>query len=66
MNKIFLSQYDKECLSLSITELVAKYPNIPVQQLESDKQEINNVCCELNQRRFLKWLAKNKRYIWRF
>jgi hypothetical protein len=66
MNKAYLSEYDKDCLSLSVAELVAKYPNVPIQQLESDKEEIEEVCCELNQRRFLKWLAKNMRYIWRF
>lgn len=66
MNKEFLSEYDKDCLSHSIAELVAKYPNIPVQQLESDKREIENVYCELNQHRFRRWLAKNKRFIWRF
>ena len=66
MNNAYLSQYDKDCLSLSLAELVAKYPNISVQQLESDKREIENVCCELNQHRFRRWLAKNKRFIWRF
>lgn len=66
MNKIYLSDYDKACLSLSLPELVAKYPNISVQQIESDKKEIEEVCCELNQRRFRRWLAKNKHLIWRF
>lgn len=66
MNNAYLSQYDKDCLSFSLAELVAKYPNIAVEQLKSDKKEIEEVCCELNQRRFLKWLGKNKRYIWRF
>ena len=66
MNKAYLSEYDKDCLSLSVAELVAKYPNVPIQQLESDKKEIEEVCCELNQRRFLKWLRKNKNLVWRF
>lgn len=66
MNKMYLSQYDKDCLSLSVAELVAKYPNVPIQQLESDKKEIEEVCCELNQHRCRRWLAKNMRYIWRF
>jgi len=66
MNKAYLTQYDKDCLSLSVAELVAKYPNISVEQIKSDKKEIENECCELNQRRFLKWLRKNKNLVWRF
>lgn len=66
MDKAYLSNYEKDLLTLPIADLVGKYPNVPRQELERDKNEIENVCCELNQRRFLKWLKKNTHWIWRF
>lgn len=66
MNEAYLSNYEKDCLTLSIAELVEKYPNVPRAELERNKAELENVCCEVNQKRFLKWLKKNTHLIFRY
>lgn len=66
MNKAYLSNYEKDCLALSLAELAVKYPTVPPTELERDKSEIENVCCELNQRRFQHWLTKAKHLIFRY
>ena len=66
MDKAYLTNYDRDCLAMSLQDLQRKYPNVPPAQLENDIQEIKVVCCELNQARFKKWLRKMKHLIYRF
>ena len=54
----FLSNFDRDCLKLSIADLQAKYPKTSVEELISSQQIIKEQMSELGQKRFLKWLKK--------
>ena len=62
----FLSNFDLDCLKLTVEELRAKYPRVPIQELEEGKRVISDQMTELNKRILLRWLSKRRWILYRF